>query len=62
MLIGPDGCVYLGTWESGCLLKFDPKRPEKGLESLGKPSASETYIRQLALATDGRLYGCTYPV
>ena len=61
MAVGADHCVYLGTWESGYLLKFDPKKPEKGIESLGKPSASESYIWQLAFAGDGWLYGCTYP-
>ncbi len=61
MIEGPDRCIYLGTWESGYLLKFDPKHPEKGLESLGKPSETETYVWQLALGADNRLYGCTYP-
>ncbi len=61
MIIGPDNCVYLGTWESGHLLKFDSARPNAGLQDLGKPSASETYIWQLALGNDSRLYGCTYP-
>ena len=61
MIIAPDKCVYLGTWESGYLLKFDPRQPEKGLVSLGKPSATETYIWHLTLGADGWLYGCTYP-
>jgi hypothetical protein len=61
MVNGPSNCLYLGTWESGYLLKFDPQHPDKGIESLGKPSASESYIWQLACAGDGRLYGCTYP-
>jgi streptogramin lyase len=61
MAVAPDGRVYLGTWESGYLLCFDPRHPEKGIESLGKPSASESYIWQLAFAGDGKLYGCTYP-
>lgn len=61
LAVGPDHCVYLGTWASGYLLKFDPKHPENGIKSLGKPSPSESYIWQLAFGTDGRLYGCTYP-
>jgi hypothetical protein len=61
MVEGPNHCLYLGTWESGYLLKFDPSQPDKGIESLGKPSASESYIWELACAADGRLYGCTYP-
>jgi hypothetical protein len=60
-LVAPDQCVYLGTWESGYLLKFDPRAPEKGLVSLGKPSATETYLWQFALGMDGRIYSCTYP-
>lgn len=60
-LVAPDQCVYLGTWESGYLLKFDPRYPEKGLVSLGKPSATETYLWQFALGKDGRIYSCTYP-
>jgi hypothetical protein len=61
MILGPDKCIYLGTWESGYLLKFDPRHPDDGIESLGKPSATESYIWQLALGTDQRLYGCTFP-
>ena len=60
-LLGPDGGVYLGTWESGYLLKFDPRHPEKNLESLGKPSPKETYIWELITGADNRVYGCTYP-
>ncbi len=60
-LVAPNRCVYLGTWESGYLLKFDPREPEKGLVSLGKPSATETYLWQFALGRDGRIYSCTYP-
>jgi hypothetical protein len=61
MTIGPSNCVYLGTWEDGSLLRFDPKQPEKGIVSLGKPSPSQTYIWELVCGRDGRLYGCTYP-
>ena len=60
-LVAPDRCVYLGTWESGYLLRFDPRDPDKGLVSLGKPSATETYLWQFALGNDGRIYSCTYP-
>jgi hypothetical protein len=54
-LVAPDQCVYLGTWESGYLLKFDPRDPEKGLVSLGKPSTTETYMWQFAWARTGGL-------
>ncbi len=57
---GPDEKMYLGTWESGYILRFDPQAPEKGLEVIGKPSETETYIWQYAIGKDGKLYGCTY--
>jgi streptogramin lyase len=60
-IVGPDEKVYFGTWESGWLLRFDPKQPEKGIVNLGKPAASETYLWQFAIGKDGKLYGCTYP-
>jgi streptogramin lyase len=60
-IVGPDQKIYLGTWESGWLLRFDPKQPEKGIVNLGKPAASETYLWQFAIGKDGKLYSCTYP-
>lgn len=57
---GPDEKMYLGTWESGYILKFDPKEADKGIQVIGKPSATETYIWQYAIGKDGKLYGCTY--
>ncbi|HNB79882.1 MAG TPA: hypothetical protein PLT94_15230, partial [Rhodocyclaceae bacterium] len=48
----PDECMYLGTWESGYILKFDPKQMERGLQNLGKPSETETYIWQFAIGPD----------
>jgi streptogramin lyase len=60
LIRGPDEKMYLGTWESGYILKFDPQAPEKGLQVIGKPSTTETYIWQYAVGKDGVLYGCTY--
>jgi streptogramin lyase len=60
LIRGPDEKMYLGTWESGYILRFDPQAPDKGLQVIGKPSATETYIWQYALGKDGKLYGCTY--
>jgi len=60
-ITGPDEKVYLGTWESGWLLRFDPRQPEKGIENLGKPAESETYLWQFAIGKDGKIYSCTYP-
>lgn len=60
-IVGPDERIYLGTWDGGLILRFDPQRPELGLRVLGKPSATETYLWQYDVGADGKLYGCTYP-
>jgi len=60
-ILGPDDRIYLGTWDGGLILRFDPKQPAKGIEVVGKPAASESYIWQFALGREGKLYGCTYP-
>ncbi|MCX8107929.1 MAG: hypothetical protein N3G20_03910, partial [Verrucomicrobiae bacterium] len=60
MVKGPDNRIYLGTWESGYILRFDPAAPQRGIQVLGRPSATETYIWQFAVGKDGKLYGCTY--
>jgi streptogramin lyase len=60
LIRGPDEKMYLGTWESGYILQFDPKQADKGLQVIGKPSETETYIWQFAIGPDGKLYGCTY--
>ena len=60
-ICGPDDRIYLGTWDGGLILRFDPKQPEKGIEVVGKPSASESYIWEFDTGKDGKLYGCTYP-
>jgi outer membrane protein assembly factor BamB len=60
-IAGPDERIYLGTWDGALILRFDPTKPEKGLEAVGKPSASEDYLWQFDLGRDGKLYACTYP-
>jgi outer membrane protein assembly factor BamB len=60
-ITGPDGWIYLGTWDGGLILRFDPKQPDKGIEVVGKPSASESYLWQYDIGQDGKLYACTYP-
>ncbi|GMU91520.1 MAG: hypothetical protein AMXMBFR4_05780 [Candidatus Hydrogenedentota bacterium] len=66
-IVGPDGRIYLGTHEgpdprdSGQILVFDPKQPDKQIQVVGRPSETETYIWQFCIGTDGKLYGCTYP-
>ena len=60
-IAGPDERIYLGTWNGGLILRFDPRQPEKGIEVVGKPAASESYLWQFDLGKDGKLYACTYP-
>lgn len=59
--VGPDGCLYFGTWEPALILRFDPAHPDRGIQSLGRPAPSETYIWQFAQGPDGQLYAGTYP-
>ena len=60
-VLGPDQKVYLGTFGQGLILRFDPARPEQGVQVVGRPSPTESYIWQLVVGPDRRLYGCTYP-
>lgn len=60
-IAGPDEKIYLGTWDGGLVLRFDPRQPEKQIEVVGKPSKTETYIWNYAAGRDGKLYGSTYP-
>jgi len=59
-ILGPDGIIYLGTWDGGLILGFDPGDPDPGIRVLGRPSETESYIWMFALGGDGRLYGGTY--
>ena len=65
-IVGPDKKIYLGTHEgpdpndSGQILVFDPKDPEKEIRIVGRPSPTETYIWMFTVGADGKLYGCTY--
>jgi len=60
-IAGPDQRIYLGTWDGGLILRFDPQQPEKGIQVVGKPSASESYLWQFDTGKDGKLYACTFP-
>ncbi len=60
-ITGPDGRIYFGTWDGGLILRFDPQQPDKGIQVVGKPAASESYLWQFDLGKDGKLYACTYP-
>jgi hypothetical protein len=59
MVAGPDGNVYLGSLPKAHLLELDTKTQR--LVDLGRPSATEEFIWDLAFGSDGRLYGGTYP-
>jgi len=60
-ITGPDGRIYFGTWDGGLILRFDPQQPDKGIQVVGKPAASESYLWQFDIGKDGKLYACTYP-
>jgi streptogramin lyase len=60
-IAGPDERIYLGTWDGGLILRFDPRQSDKGIEVVGKPSPTESYLWQYDLGKDGKLYACTYP-
>ncbi len=60
-VLGPDQKIYLGTFGQGLILRFDPAQPDLGVQVVGRPAATETYIWQLIVGPDQRLYGCTYP-
>ena len=61
LIAGPDEKIYLGTWDGGLILRFDPRHADRGIEVVGKPSPTEEYLWQYALGKDGKLYACTYP-
>ena len=58
---GADNKIYLGTWNGAHLLQFDPKKPELGVQNLGRPAPSESSIWMLITGQDGKIYGCTSP-
>ncbi len=60
-IAGPDERIYLGTWDGGLILRFDPRQPAKGIEVIGQPSQTESYLWQYDTGKDGKLYACTYP-
>ncbi len=60
-IVGPDKKIYLGTWGGGLILRFDPARLDEGIQVVGRPSETETYIWMYTIGKDGKLYGCTYP-
>ncbi len=60
-IVGPDKRIYLGTWDGGHILRFDPRAPEKGIELVGKPSQTESYLWNFTIGPDRKLYACTYP-
>ncbi len=53
-----DGCIYLGTYGTGTLYKFDPQKEE--IEDLGTGIPGEEYIWDFAEDDYGNIYGGTY--
>lgn len=66
-MVGPDEKIYLGTHEgpdpgdSGQILVFDPKAPEKAIQVVGRPAESESYLWMFTTGPDKKIYGCTFP-
>ena len=61
-IAGPDEKIYLGTWDGGLILRFDPTAAGQGhSKSSASPSATESYLWQYDIGKDGKLYACTYP-
>lgn len=59
MVVGPDGCIYLGTLPAAHFLKLDPQA--ETMVDLGRPSPTEEYIWAAAFGADKKLYGATFP-
>jgi len=52
--------IYLGSYYSAHLLRFDPKTEK--WEDLGQPAGeSESFICKITTARDGKIWGGTYP-
>lgn len=66
-MVGPDEKIYLGTHEgpdpgdSGQILVFDPRAPEKAIQVVGRPAESESYLWMFTTGADKKIYGCTFP-
>jgi hypothetical protein len=54
----PDGSVYTGTYGQGHLFRWTE---QAGVQDLGRPIASETFIWSLAAGEGATVYGGTYP-
>ncbi|RDI40011.1 FIMAH domain-containing protein [Falsibacillus pallidus] len=55
---GSDGNIYFAGTNDGILYRYLPA--EKRIETLGK-NPSDTWIWDLAVSKDGKVYGATYP-
>lgn len=58
-VVSGDGKIYIGS--RGTFHRFDPTKPGKGLENLGRPAASEDWMWRIDEGTDGKIYGGTFP-
>ncbi|MFA5857838.1 MAG: hypothetical protein WC955_02110 [Elusimicrobiota bacterium] len=52
---------YFGTTGEAWILEFDPVVPEKGLIPLLRVDTTETYLNDMAVSPDGKVYVGTYP-
>ncbi len=55
---GADGRIYLGTYYTGRVLRFDPKTEE--FVDLGRASSTETYLYKFSPTSDGKIYAGSY--
>ncbi|WP_146250279.1 hypothetical protein [Paenibacillus flagellatus] len=53
-----DGTVYLGTYPNGRLYRYVPG--ESSISDLGQPLPGESYVFDLAVGADGKVYGGSY--
>ncbi|MHB9132141.1 MAG: hypothetical protein ACYDBB_13785 [Armatimonadota bacterium] len=57
MEVSPQGCIYLGTFHQGHVLKLDPQTGV--FTDLGQAVPGEVFIWCFSLGADGRIYGGT---
>lgn len=59
LVTAPDGQVYVATFDSGRLYRYDPASAT--VTDLGKPSAAATHLFGLAVHPDGTVFAGEYP-
>lgn len=56
---GADGALYTGTYNNGHLYRVSPEG--SAVEDLGQALPGQTFVWDLAVAPDGRIFGVTFP-